>query len=736
MTQRARRRLRRRNHGSPGRKILLAFGVIAAVAAIGVAAAAAWVINVWDSAPALAELKPITKGTISRVYASDGSLLGVIHSDNIREPVPSDKIPAEVKQATVAIEDKGFYDHGAIDPAAIIRAGVADIGAGGKPVQGGSTITQQLVRNLYIAHPQDTLRRKIIEAHLASDLESQHSKDWILTKYLNTSPYGTNDGATAIGVEAAAEEYFSKHARDLTLPEAAMIAGLPQAPSEYNPFLNPRSARARRNEVLQAMLQQGDIHRAEYRQASAQTLGLNPGHKYNTIHQPYVFDLVKQELIDRYGANTVENGGLRVYTTIQPRLQEAAQRAVDSCSVCYSGGPASALASVNPQNGQIVALASTQRYSSQSQFNFAAQAHRQPGSSFKAYVLTTAIRQGIDPASTYYDGHSPKTLTTPAGEVWTVHNAEPAGGGTYSLEEATWDSVNVVFAQLGLDVGPSSFAHTAYQMGITSPLGVKSDGSGAPCKWGPNCYFPPADAIGGLSVGVTPLEQADAYATLADGGVHHPPTAIARVEFPDGKTDIPSSTDGKRVLTPGEAYEVTKILEGVITKGTGAGYTYMGCSSEAGKTGTSEGESDAWFVGYTPLYSTAVWTGHPLSRDYTGYGGPTSGPIWRSFMEAAQGSNCPDFEVPSSFASLSPFYGGHTVSGASQSGYGGSYTYGSTTPTYTSTTPTTTTSTSTSTYPPQDYAPGAGQQPLPTPGGGNGNGNGLGTGGGTGPPSP
>jgi penicillin-binding protein 1A len=305
--------------------------------------------------------------------------------------------------------------------------------------------------------------------------------------------------------------------------------------------------------------------------------------------------------------------------------------------------------------------------------------------------------------------------------------------------------VNVVFAQLGLDVGPSSFAHTAYQMGITSPLGVKSDGSGAPCKWGPNCYFPPADAIGGLSVGVTPLEQADAYATLAAGGVHHPPTAIARVEFPDGKTDIPSSTDGKRVLSPGEAYEVTKILEGVITKGTGAGYTYMGCSSEAGKTGTSEGDSDAWFVGYTPLYSTAVWTGHPLSRDYTGYGGPTSGPIWRSFMEAAQGSNCPDFEVPSSFPSLSAFYGGHTVSGASQSGYGGSYSYGSTsygstTPTYTSTTPTTTTSTSTDQYPPQDYAPGAGQQPLPTPGGGNGNaggnGNGLGSGGGTGPPSP
>ena len=714
MTQRARRRLRRRTRGSPGRKVLLAFGVIVAIAAIGVAVAAAWVINVYNSAPALADLKPITKGTISRVYAADGSLLGVIHSDNIRQPVPGDQIPRDLKDATVAIEDRNYYEHGAIDPAAIIRAAVADIGAGGKPVQGGSTITQQLVRNLYITNPQDTIRRKIIEAHLASDLESQHSKDWILDKYLNTAPYGTNDGATAIGVEAAAEEYFAKHARDLTLPEAAMIAGLPQAPSEYNPFLNPRAALARRNEVLQAMLQQHDISSREYHGAIAQGLGLNPGQKYNTIHQPYVFDLVKQELIDRYGANTVENGGLKVYTTIQSRLQDAAQQAVDSCSVCYAGGgPASALASVDPRNGEIVALASTQRYSSNSQFNFAAQAHRQPGSSFKTYVLTTAIKQGIDPASTYYNGRSPITLDA-QGAPWTVHNAEPAGGGTYSLEQATWDSVNVVFAQLGLDVGPAAFAHMAYKMGIASPLGIRSDGS--PCKWGPKCFFPPADAIGGLSVGVTPLEQADAYATLANGGVHHPPTAIAKVEFPDGKTDVPSSTDGERVLSPGEAYDVTQILEGVITKGTGAGYTYMGCTSEAGKTGTSEGESDAWFVGYTPLYSTAVWTGHPLSRDYTGFGGPTSGPIWRSFMEAAQGSTCPDFQVPSSTPSLTAFNGGHTVSGSSSYG---TYNYGSTT---TSTSPTTTGGSGGTNYPSQAYAPGAGQQPLPSPGGGGGNG--------------
>jgi penicillin-binding protein 1A len=684
MTQRARRR-RRRLRDSGRKKLLLALGLPFALVGIGVVAGAVWLISVYDSAPSLASLRPITKGAVSKVYAADGSLIGVIHSDKIRQPIASARIPQDLKDATVAIEDRRFYSHGGIDPSAIIRAGWEDLTAGGKPVEGGSTITQQLVRNLYIADPQDTLRRKIIEAHLANDEEAQHSKDWILTKYLNTASYGTNEGATAIGVEAAAETYYSKHAHDLTLPEAAMIAGLPQAPSQYNPLLNPRAALARRNEVLRAMEQQGKITASEYQDALGQDLGLDPGSKYNRIRQPYIFDLVKQELEDRYGLNTVQNGGLKVYTTIQPHLQEAAQSAVDSCSVCYpGGGPASALASVDPSNGEIVALASTQRYSETSQFNFAAHAQRQPGSSFKVYDLTTAIKQGIDPDSTYYNGSSPITLTIPGGSSWTVNNAEQ-GGGTMALTQATWDSVNVVFAQLGLDVGPANIAKTAYQMGITSPLGVKGSRD-IPCKVGPHCFIPPADAIGGLSVGVTPLEQADAYATLANGGVHHDPTAIDRVVFPSGKVDEPSASEGKRVLTEGEAYEVTKVLEGVITSGTGAGYTYMGCQAEAGKTGTSEDLSDAWFVGYTPMYSTAVWTGHPLSRASTGFGGPTSGPIWRSYMEAAQGGDCPDFEVPTSLPSLSAFHGKHTASGRASSSYGTS------TSTYPTTTyPTTTT---------------------------------------------
>ncbi len=695
----------RRRHRRTSRKknpFLVTLFVVGAILSLGVLGGGLWLLSVYNSAPSLASLRPITKGTISKVYAADGSLLGVIHSDKIRQPISSASIPQDLKDATVAIEDRRFYHHGGIDPSAIVRAGWEDLTAGGKPVEGGSTITQQLVRNLYIQNPQDTLKRKIIEAHLANEEEDQHTKDWILTEYLNTAPYGTNEGATAIGVEAAAQTYYSKHARDLTLPEAAMIAGLPQAPSQYNPFLNPRAALARRNEVLQAMEQQGDISASEYQDAVGQGLDLHPGQKYNRIRDPYIFDLVKQELQDRYGVNTVQNGGLKVYTTIQPHLQDAAQSAVDSCSVCYSGGgPASALASVDPRNGKIVALASTQRYSITSQFNFAAHAQRQPGSSFKVYDLTAAIKEGIDPDTTYYDGSSPKTLQIPGGGSWTVNNAEQ-GGGVMPLTQATWDSVNVVFAQLGLDVGPENIARTAYEMGITSPLGIKG-ARGIPCKLGPNCFIPPADAIGGLSVGVTPLEQADAYATLANGGVHHDPTAIDKVVFPGGKVDDPSSSEGKRVLTPGQAYEVTKVLEGVITSGTGAGYTYMGCSSEAGKTGTSEGLSDAWFVGFTPLYSTAVWTGHPLSRDSTGFGGPTSGPIWRSYMEAAQGSNCPEFQVPSSLPDLTSFHGEHTSSSSSSSS-SSSYT------------PTTTTGSGNGgDHNKGAYAPGVGQKPAPSP---------------------
>jgi len=623
--------------------VTLPLGVLLAVGIVAGGVAGGWAVNVYESAPPLSSLKPVQKGRSSAIYAADGSLIGFIQAENIRQPVPERAMPQTLRDATVAIEDKNYFNHGALDPAGIARAAWKDLLAGGKPVQGASTITQQLVRNLYIQNPQETIKRKLIEAHLAYEMEDAHTKNWILTAYLNTAPYGTVEGETAVGVEAAAQTYYGKPAKDLGLIESALIAGLPQAPSEYNPFLDPHAAIRRRNEVLDAMHGEGYIDGAEYREALSSGLGLTPGHKYRVIHDPFLFDLVQQELIDKYGINTVRNGGLKAYTTIDPELQERAQEAVDSCSVCYSeGGPAAALASVDPATGEIVALASTEGSESESEFNYAWQAHRQPGSSFKTYVLATAIKQGIDPDTTYYDGTSPMTLDTPGGIPWTVNNAEP-GGGTMSLASATWHSVNVIFAQLDLDVGPENVTETAEEMGIEAPL-----------------ESVPAESIGGLAVGVTPLEMADGYATLASGGIHHEPTAISRVEFPNGKVEETDPDSGERVLTEGQAYEVTRLLEGVITQGTGAGYTYMGCSAEAGKTGTSEELSDAWFVGYTPLFSTAVWVGHPQSREATGYGGPTAGPIWRSFMESAVAGDCPEFSEPSTLPELSELDSDHT----------------------------------------------------------------------------
>jgi len=631
--------------------VTVPLGVLLAVAVVAGGVAGSWAVSTYESAPPLSSLKPVQKGRSSAIYAADGSLIGFIQAENIRQPVPGRTMPQTLRDATVAIEDRNFFNHGALDPAGIARAAWKDLLAGGKPVQGASTITQQLVRNLYIQNPEETLKRKLIEAHLAYEMEDAHTKEWILTAYLNTAPYGTVEGETAVGVEAAAQTYFGKPAKELGLTESALIAGLPQAPSEYNPFLDPHAALQRRNEVLAAMHEQDYIDGAEYREALHSGLGLSPGHKYRVIRDPFLFDLVQQELIDKYGINTVRKGGLKAYTTIDPELQERAQEAVDSCSVCYpDGGPAAGLASVNPKTGEIVALASTEGSDSESEFNYAWQAHRQPGSSFKTYVLTTAIKQGIDPASTYYDGTSPMTLETPGGGTWTVNNAEP-GGGTMSLDEATWDSVNVIFAQLDLDVGPENVTQTAHEMGIEAPL-----------------ESVPAEAIGGLAIGVTPLEQADGYATLASGGIHHDPTAISRVEFPNGKVEETDPDSGERVLTEGQAYDVTKILEGVITQGTGAGYTYMGCGAEAGKTGTSEDLSDAWFVGYTPLYSTAVWVGHPQSREATGFGGPTAGPIWRSYMEAAVAGDCPEFPEPTTLPELAGLDSGHTSGSYSSSG--------------------------------------------------------------------
>src|SRR3954452_18853759 len=325
------RRRRKRRGGSPVKWLVFVVGLFVVLVGCAAGAGAIWTLRVYNSAPAIAELHPRKQTRLTKIYAADGSQLGVIHSDTIREPVAGKRITPWLKDATVAIEDKNFFTESGIDVHAIIRAGWRDVRAGGKPLQGASTITQQLVRNLYIAHPRQTIRRKIIEAHLANEENDSHSKDWILTTYLNTAPYGTNSGATAIGVQAAAGTYFSRSASRLTLRQAALIAGLPQAPSNYNPLLHPRAALKRRNDVLRAMLRQRYITAGQYARAAQRGLGLHPSQRYTRIRQPYIFNYVARELIGRYGINAVRTGGLKVYTTIRPRLQAAAQRAVDAC---------------------------------------------------------------------------------------------------------------------------------------------------------------------------------------------------------------------------------------------------------------------------------------------------------------------------------------------------------------------------------------------------------------------
>ncbi len=691
MTPRERRR-QRRTRRRKSSKILLGIGIVFSLVAIAVLSFGIWVLNVAAEVPPIDELRPIDKGANSVVFASDGTRLGYIQNDELRTPIPLKAIPKEFQEASIAIEDERFYEHDGVDVEAVVRAAIENIEAG-ETRQGGSTITQQLVRNLYINDPEDTLERKIREAALAEDLEQEKTKKWILEQYLNTASYGTVGGRTAVGVEAAAQTFFNKPAEEMKLTESALLAGLPQAPSEYNPFTDPNQALKRRNNVLDNMAKQGYITPQAAQRAKAAGLGLEPGTKYSEIREPYFFDYVEAELIDRYGVNTVRQGGLQVYTTIDPQLQDAAESAIAAHPVTDA---ANSLVSTDTETGEILAMASSggsEAYGS-SQFNLAAQGSRQPGSAFKPFVLTTAVDQGIDPDSTYYSAPSTISLDTGGLTPWTVSGG---GGGSMSLRDATAQSVNTVYAQVGLDVGADNFTEMAKQMGITSPLEPF-----------------PAYALGGTAECCTVLEMSNAYATIANGGVHHDPTGIERVEFPDGETDVLEDEEGKRIVSDGVAYTVADVMKGTLISGTAAGHG-IACPA-AGKTGTTEEQSDAWFVGYTPHVSTAVWTGNPNARvPLPGYGADLSAPIWHDYMTTAAAEPCDDFPEPEQPADLSPFYSDHATTG--EGAENSSYDDGTAAPAPVTPAPDTTTDPGGggAGYDPDLYAPGAGQDPAPPP---------------------
>ncbi|HET8592602.1 MAG TPA: transglycosylase domain-containing protein, partial [Solirubrobacterales bacterium] len=453
MTQRQRRRHRRRaRNGSLASKLLISGVVIVATVAVAGLAFGGWVLSVADDSPPLSSCRPIDKGGNSLLFDGNGERLGYIRSDEARTPVSVKRIPVDMRYATVAIEDERFFEHDGVDYEGGLRALIENVEAG-EVVQGGSTITMQLMRNLCITDPKRNLERKIQEADLALAYEERHSKREILGQYLNSASYGTINGRTAIGVQAASKIYFSKPIWELTLEQAALLAGLPQAPSEYNPILNPSAAGERRNEVLDKMADLGYISRARAIEGQQRGLGLNPSDEYFERREPYFFDYVESKLIEKYGVNTVRKGGLRVYTTIEPELQEAGRDAINSI-LYYSDDPSSAIVAIDPRTGYIKAMASSGNYES-NQYNLAAQGHRQAGSTFKTFVLTAAINEGIDPYSTYYVSQ-PLELDLPEYGHWSVSTYSGTYSGSMSIQAATLASDNTVFAQLDLDVGPEA----------------------------------------------------------------------------------------------------------------------------------------------------------------------------------------------------------------------------------------------------------------------------------------
>ena len=638
LVQRQSRRRRVRRHNG----LLLALGIIAVLMVIGLLAIVGYVLAIASSGPDLSELKPINKGETSVIFDAEGHRLGYVQSDEIRTPVPWSSMPEHLREAVIAIEDERFYEHKGVDYSAIIRAGIKNLSSG-KNVQGGSTITQQLVRALYIKDPERNFKRKIREAKLASELEDKHSKQWILKNYLNDVPFGTVDGRTAIGIEAAAETFFDKHTRNLTVAQAALLAGLPQAPSQYNPFRNPGAALVRRNKVLDKMAENNFITRYEAQEASAKPLGLKRGRRYTRRREPFFFDYVQEQLIEEYGVGVYRRGGLKVHTTIDPQLQDAARQAIQA-NLSGPDDPSSAIVTVDPATGYVRAMASSGTYRDR-RFNLAAQGHRQPGSAFKTFVLATAIREGVNPASKSYTSR-PLNLNVPGYGPWKVKTYGNSYGGTMNLVRGTLASDNTVYAQLILDLGPKKVRETAKLMGIKTKL----DGL-------------PAEGLGGLRLGVSPLEMANAYATLASGGIRNEPKGIKKVVFPDGKSDDLGKPKRERVFSDGVAYEVTKILQMNIKSGTGT-KANIGCPV-AGKTGTTDKFNDAWFVGYTPQLATSTWVGYPNAlRSMPGVaGGTIPASIWHDYMVVAKGGFCGDFPKPKEAAKFKPFLGRYNRTG-------------------------------------------------------------------------
>jgi penicillin-binding protein 1A len=563
------------------------------------------------------------------VYASNGeTVLSILRGSQARIIVPSNEISPWMKHAIVAIEDRRFYEHRGIDLRGMGRALWTDISNRGS-VQGGSTITQQFVKNAYLTS-QKTIGRKLFEAALAWQLEQRWSKDRILTAYLNTVYFGNG----AYGVDQASRIYFHHAAAQLRPSEAALLAGIPGDPNYWDPVAHPQGAKQRRNIVLRQLYLQGYITLSQYGDGKDDPMP-NPTKvtlpSTQGVAAPYFANYVKDQLVKQYGARRTFGGGLRVRTTLDVGLQKAAREAIASVlpgSVRSSPyGPTAAMVVLDAKDGSVLSMVGGANYH-RSQFNLATQGERQPGSSFKPIVLATALHEGIAPSSVFT---STKQVTINAdGRLWNVNNYEGEALGPIDLSKAIAYSDNSVFSQLTALVGPRNVRDMAKELGITTKL---------------NGYF----AIGLGAEPATPLEMARAYNSFANGGSRidgsifgNAPRAVDCLTDVNGVCRERNLPVSKPVLTTTQAETVDQMLQGVVQYGTGKAAAIPGWQI-AGKTGTTENYGDAWFVGYTPQLVIAVWVGYPdklvpMLTEYHGHpvaGGTFPAQIWKAFMTKA-----------------------------------------------------------------------------------------------------
>ncbi len=610
----ASRRKKRRRLSVFGRILYASLATIFLLVLFAVGTVAGIVYSYSRNLPDISRMADFQPSRATRVYARDGELLASIYKQN-RIFAPINRIPQRVRNAFIANEDHNFYTHHGVDFSGIARAALADYQH--KQFQGASTITQQLARALFLSN-EVSISRKIQEALLAFEIERYYTKDEILERYLNLIYFG----AGAYGIDAASHTYFGTSVSNLSLPQAAMLAGLPAAPSDYSPFVNLKRAIERQHHVLERMHDSGYISRAQLASAKSAPLGLRSERAtgLQSFKYPY-FTTYVQHVLDRtFGADAVQEGGLDVDTTLDPRLQTLAQNAVNwgvgRASAEGINAHQAALVAIRPQTGEIVAMVGgAGGFSLQSQFNRAWQAQRQPGSSFKTYVYTAAIDSGMPPTSIIDD--SPVSYPMGDGTQWAPMDDDFRFLGGVTLRYALAQSRNVVAVKLAQQIGIDRVIEYAHRMGVRAPLEAN------------------LSLALGTSV-VSPLDQAAGYATLADQGIHIDPSPLRLVRDSIGTNlldnRVPQETE---VVSAGTAYVMTSMLEGVIKEGTGFPNADIGRPA-AGKTGTTTDFRDAWFVGYTPDLAVAVWLGNDnYARMRESYGGNIPARTWARFMRAA-----------------------------------------------------------------------------------------------------